>query len=46
MSKYAKPSLIAEESSIVRPTIAVNNFEIKLNIFQMVQELGVDLEDV
>ena len=32
MSEYAKPSLIGEESSIVRLTIVTNNFEIKPNI--------------
>ncbi|KAA3456877.1 transcription factor bHLH112-like protein [Gossypium australe] len=31
MYDYAKPTLIGAESSIVRPTIAVNNFELKPN---------------
>ena len=37
ISKYAKPSLTRTESSIVRPNVAANNFEIKPNIIQMVQ---------
>ena len=36
MSEYAKPSLIRAESSIVRLIVMANNFEIKLNIIQMV----------
>ena len=31
---YARPSLIGIESSIMRPAVAVNNFEIKPNIIQ------------
>ena len=37
-SEYAKPFLTGTKSSIVRPNIATNNFEIKPNIFQMVQQ--------
>ena len=37
MADYARPSLNGAESSIVRPTIAANNFEIKPNMIQMVQ---------
>ena len=36
--EYARQSLIETKSNIVRPTIATNNFEIKLNIIQMVQQ--------
>ena len=36
MSEYVKPSLIEVESSIVRSTVAANNFEIKPNIISMV----------
>ena len=38
MADYARPSLNGAESSIVRPTIAANNFEIKPNMIQMVQQ--------
>ncbi|KAK5845483.1 hypothetical protein PVK06_001673 [Gossypium arboreum] len=38
MYGYAKPSLTGTESSIVRPTIAVNTFELKPNIIQMIQQ--------
>ena len=38
MSKYGKPSLTGAESSMIKPTIIANNFEIKLNIIQMVQQ--------
>ena len=38
MSDYARPSLMGTESSIVRPAVAANNFEIKPNIIQMVQQ--------
>ncbi|KAA3460523.1 retrotransposon gag protein [Gossypium australe] len=38
MYDYAKPSLTGTESSIVRPTIAANNFELKPNTIQMIQQ--------
>ena len=38
MSDYARPNLMGAESSILRPTVAANNFEIKPNIIQMVQQ--------
>ncbi|KAK5836214.1 hypothetical protein PVK06_011975 [Gossypium arboreum] len=38
MYDYAKPSLTGTESSIVRPAIAVNNFELKPNTIQMIQQ--------
>ncbi|KAA3483828.1 Transposon Ty3-I Gag-Pol polyprotein [Gossypium australe] len=38
MYDYAKPSFISTESSIVRPTIAANNFELKPNSIQMIQQ--------
>ncbi|KAK8954476.1 hypothetical protein KSP39_PZI002181 [Platanthera zijinensis] len=38
MSYYARPNLEGTQSSIVRPTIANNNFEIKSSIIQMVQQ--------
>ncbi|KAK5824792.1 hypothetical protein PVK06_019576 [Gossypium arboreum] len=38
MYDYAKPSLTGTESSIVRPTVAANNFELKLNTIQMIQQ--------
>ena len=38
MSDYARPDLRGTESSIVRPAVAANNFEIKPNIIQMVQQ--------
>ena len=37
MFEYAKLSLIGVELSIVKLTIVANNFEIKLNIIQMIQ---------
>ena len=49
MSDYARPNLTGAESSILRPTVAANNFEIKPNIIQMVQQFiqfdGVQDED-
>ena len=38
VSEYAKPSLVRVKSSIVRPTIVANNFKIKANIIQIVQQ--------
>ncbi|KAK5803950.1 hypothetical protein PVK06_031599 [Gossypium arboreum] len=38
MYDYAKPSLTRTESSIVRPAIAANNFELKPNTIQMIQQ--------
>ena len=38
MSKYMRPSLTRIESSIVRLIITANNFKIKPNIIQMVQQ--------
>ncbi|KAK5811227.1 hypothetical protein PVK06_026551 [Gossypium arboreum] len=38
MYDYAKPSLIGTESSIVRPAIATNNFELEPNTIQMIQQ--------
>ncbi|KAG8499425.1 hypothetical protein CXB51_005933 [Gossypium anomalum] len=38
MYDYAKPNLTGIESSIVRPTIAANNFELKPNTIQMIQQ--------
>ncbi|KAA3472708.1 Integrase, catalytic core [Gossypium australe] len=38
MYDYVKPSLTGTESSIVRPTIAANNFELKPNTIQMIQQ--------
>ncbi|XP_019052129.1 PREDICTED: uncharacterized protein LOC109114250 [Nelumbo nucifera] len=37
MMDYAKPTLTEAASSIVRPAIAANNFEIKPAIIQMIQ---------
>jgi len=37
MYDYAKPNLAGVESSIIRPVIAANNFELKLNTIQMIQ---------
>ena len=37
MYDYAKPTLTRTESSIVRPVIAANNFEMKPNTIQMIQ---------
>ncbi|KAK5839325.1 hypothetical protein PVK06_008102 [Gossypium arboreum] len=39
MYDYAKPSLIETESSIVRPAVAANNFELKPNTIQMIQQI-------
>ena len=38
MYDYAKPSLTGTESSIVIPAIAVNNFKLKSNTIQMIQQ--------
>ena len=38
MYDYAKPNLTGTESSIVRLAIAVNNFELKPNTIQMIQQ--------
>ncbi|KAK5776566.1 hypothetical protein PVK06_044526 [Gossypium arboreum] len=38
MYDYAKPNLTGTESSIVRPAIAANNFELKPNTIQMIQK--------
>ena len=38
MYDYAKPSLTGTESSIVRPTVAANTFELKPNTIQMIQQ--------
>ncbi|KAK8926414.1 hypothetical protein KSP39_PZI018814 [Platanthera zijinensis] len=38
MSDYARPNLEGTETSIVRPAIANNNFELKPSIIQMVQQ--------
>ncbi|KAK5818848.1 hypothetical protein PVK06_023794 [Gossypium arboreum] len=38
MYDYAKPSLTRTESSIVRPTVAANTFELKPNTIQMIQQ--------
>ncbi|NAW06088.1 retrotransposon gag domain-containing protein [Salmonella sp. gx-f8] len=38
MYDYAKPSLTGTESSIVRPAVAANNFELKPNTIQMIQQ--------
>ena len=38
MYDYAKPTLTGTESSIVRPAIAVNNFKLKPNTIQMIQQ--------
>ncbi|KAK5772495.1 hypothetical protein PVK06_048784 [Gossypium arboreum] len=38
MYYYSKPTLTGAESSIVRPTIVGNNFEMKLNTIQMIQQ--------
>ena len=37
MFKYTRLSLTGIELSIVKPNVMANNFEIKLNIIQMVQ---------
>ena len=36
MYDYAKPTLTGADLIIVRPTIALNNFELKLNTIQMI----------
>ena len=36
MYDYTKPSLTETESSIVRPTVAANTFELKPNTIQMI----------
>ncbi|KAK8945257.1 hypothetical protein KSP39_PZI007733 [Platanthera zijinensis] len=38
MSYYARPNLEGTQSSIIRPAVANNNFEIKTSIIQMVQQ--------
>ncbi|KAK5785445.1 hypothetical protein PVK06_040032 [Gossypium arboreum] len=38
MYDYAKPSLTGTESSIVRPVVAANTFELKPNTIQMIQQ--------
>ncbi|KAA3465781.1 RING-H2 finger protein ATL63 [Gossypium australe] len=38
MYDYAKPNLTGIESSIIRPAIAANNFELKPNTIQMIQQ--------
>ncbi|KAK5785393.1 hypothetical protein PVK06_039975 [Gossypium arboreum] len=38
MYDYAKPSLTGTESSIVRPAVATNTFELKPNTIQMIQQ--------
>ncbi|KAK5785490.1 hypothetical protein PVK06_040081 [Gossypium arboreum] len=38
MYDYAKPNLAGAESSIVRPATTANNFELKPNIIQMIQQ--------
>ena len=38
MFSYARPNMSGTKSSIVRPAVAANNFEIKPNIIQMVQQ--------
>ncbi|KAK5824559.1 hypothetical protein PVK06_019339 [Gossypium arboreum] len=38
MYDYATPSLIGTDSSIVRPTVAANTFELKPNTIQMIQQ--------
>ncbi|KAK5772178.1 hypothetical protein PVK06_048454 [Gossypium arboreum] len=38
MYDYAKPSLTGTKSSIVRPTVAANTFELKPNTIQMIQQ--------
>ena len=36
MFDYARPNMVVTKISIVRPAVAVNNFEIKPNVIQMV----------
>ena len=38
MMEYATPSLNGTASSITRPAVTTNNFEIKLAIIQMIQQ--------
>ncbi|KAG8488548.1 hypothetical protein CXB51_016295 [Gossypium anomalum] len=38
MYDYAKPTLTGTESSIVRPAVFANNFELKPNTIQMIQQ--------
>ncbi|KAK5783943.1 hypothetical protein PVK06_038460 [Gossypium arboreum] len=38
MYDYAKPSLIGTESSIVKPAVAANTFELKPNTIQMIKQ--------
>ncbi|KAA3484820.1 RING-H2 finger protein ATL63 [Gossypium australe] len=38
MYDYVKPNLTGAESSIVRPAVAANNFELKPNTIQMIQQ--------
>ncbi|KAK5770410.1 hypothetical protein PVK06_046560 [Gossypium arboreum] len=38
MHDYAKPTLTGTESSIVKPTVATNNFELKPITIQMIQQ--------
>ena len=49
MYDYAKPSLTGAKSSIVRPTVAANTFELKPNTIQMIQQFvqfdGLQVED-
>ncbi|KAG8490843.1 hypothetical protein CXB51_014050 [Gossypium anomalum] len=40
---YAKPNFTGTESSIVKPAVAANNFELKPNTIQMIQQF-MDLE--
>ena len=39
MYDYARPSLDETQTCIARPNVAANNFEIKPNVIQMVQQL-------
>ncbi|KAA3483470.1 RING-H2 finger protein ATL63 [Gossypium australe] len=41
MFDYAKPHLTGAESSIIRPTISANNFELKPNTIQMIQQTKI-----
>ncbi|KAK5833325.1 hypothetical protein PVK06_017148 [Gossypium arboreum] len=38
MYDYAKPNLTGTESSVVRPAVTANNFELKPNTIQMIQQ--------
>ena len=40
MYDYAKPSLTGTESSVVRPAVVANSFELKLNTIQMIQQFA------